>query len=128
VVPVPAARPLPPRPRHWREKLWSGVGLAAAGLGVLAGGVALGVQATSNADDLARASQMSGTWDAINQARFRDGQRAELIGGVLDGVGAAMVATGVVLGVLGLRERAAARAFSLLPSRTGGSLVVSCVF
>ena len=129
VTPAPLARPLPPPPRHWREKLWTGVALAAAGLGTLATGIAFGVQAMSNADALSGNSQAgTNSWDAHNQALYNDGQRLALTGGILDGVGAALVATGAVLTVLGLRDRAAARAVSFLPSRTGGVVVLSCVF
>jgi len=121
IVSPPA--PSPPSPRRWKTELALGAVAVAVGAGLVGGGIALGLRAASDADVLARDSMVgTNAWDASRQALERDGQSATSGGIALDVIGAALVATGVVVGVLGLRERAAARRFSSTsPSTARGS-------
>jgi tetratricopeptide (TPR) repeat protein len=133
VTPPPAPVPVPevraaPRATHWKAKLWSGVALAAVGLGALAGGIALGASAASDADQLARASaQGTNSYNGPNQALYRDGQNAQAASTALYVTAGALVATGAVLGALGLHDRAAARV-AVVPSVNGAQAVMSCAF
>jgi hypothetical protein len=98
-------------------------------LGALAAAVAMGVRATNDSSELARASmQGSNPWDAGRQRLYRDGQNAAVAADVLYAAGAVMVATGAVLAFIGGRERAADRRVGLVPSRGGATLVMSCAF
>jgi tetratricopeptide (TPR) repeat protein len=131
-MPIPAATTSAapaPVPHHWRAKLWTGVGVAAVGLGALGAGVAMGVRSANDGSDLQRASMQGGNaWDASRQRLYRDGQNAAVAADVLYAGGAVLVATGAVLAFLGGRERAADRRVALVPLRGGASLVVSCDF
>jgi hypothetical protein len=126
--PEAAAAQRPPSNR-WRYKLWSGVGMAALGLGALASGIYVSVRASDDADQLARASEpRSNAWDAGRQALYRDGQSAALAAPIVDAVGGVLVAGGAVLSYLGMRERSAGLHLMLAPAVRGGHLVISCDF
>jgi tetratricopeptide (TPR) repeat protein len=124
-----APSPLPPRPSRWRLKVWSGVGTAALGLGALATGLYLGLRASSDADDIARASQTGGnTWDAARQSQYREGQSFALASNILYVGGGVMVATGALLSYLGWRERAQSLKVAVAPVGRGAAVVMSCAF
>jgi hypothetical protein len=116
-----------PRPTRWRLELWLGGAGAALGLGTLATGIALGVRANSDADQLSRASAQGGqTWDSGRQALYRDGQRSATAATVLYAVGGALVAAGALVGALGLHERGRARRLAVVPAPDGMGL--ACAF
>ena len=121
----------PPRPRPWRAELWSGVAVAAVGLGGLAAAVALGARSSSDASKISSANAQGDVpWDATQQQRWRDGQNSATAATALYIAGGVLAAGGAVLVGLGLRDRARARArsFSVAPSPRGASLVMSCAF
>jgi tetratricopeptide (TPR) repeat protein len=111
----------PPRVPSWSERHPGGVktiaGIATAGVGValLATGIAFGVMAKQEADDLTRIGREMGTFDPAKQSAGKTDQTIEA---VTLGVGGAALATGALLVVLGRREarRASAeRATTVLP-------------
>ncbi|MCU1281709.1 MAG: hypothetical protein JWM53_5255, partial [bacterium] len=126
--PAPPAPPAPPK-RSWRVELWSGVGLAALGVGALAAGVGLGARSSSDANQISRDNAQGDVpWDASKQALYRDGQNAALASTVTYVVGGALAATGAVLVTLGLRDRARVRAMAVAPTPHGLALVMTCAF
>jgi tetratricopeptide (TPR) repeat protein len=122
----------PPPKRPWRVELWSGVGLAALGVGGLAAGIGLGARSASDARQISSANtQRDVPWDASKQKLYRDGQNSAIGSTVTYVVGGALAATGAVLVTLGLRDRARARATTaaaVAPTAHGATLVVTCAF
>ncbi len=119
----------PPRKRPWRVELWSGVGVAALGVGALAAGVGLGARSTSDANQISRANAQGDVpWDQGKQQLYRDGQNAATASTVTYIVGGALAATGAVLLTLGLRDRARGRAMAVAPTAHGVALVMTCAF
>jgi tetratricopeptide (TPR) repeat protein len=128
--PAAAVAPAPPPPSRWKMKLWIGGAATAAGLGALGAAVGLGVHANSIADELARDSNAGGQpWNGARQSRYDDGERSAVASTALYVVGGALVAGGVVVGVLGLRERQQERRrrVALVPSSTDG-VGAACAF
>jgi hypothetical protein len=74
-----------------------GVIVAAAGVGLLAGGIALNLQAGSEAKKTSALFSSGGTWDATAAATQRAGLSAQTWSWVLTIAGAAALATGAVL-------------------------------
>jgi tetratricopeptide (TPR) repeat protein len=125
--PVVLTPPPPPPPRHWKAKVWAGGASLVAGVGLLGGAIAMHLNANSDADALVRDSMIgTNAWDGTRQAIYADGQSSTNAAIALDVVGAALVATGVVLTVLGVRDRAELRRLSFVPSLGGAG--VSCAF
>jgi tetratricopeptide (TPR) repeat protein len=124
--PTPAAEPQPPpqpQPQQPKPDVHAGRTLTAAGIAIavvgvaaLAGGIASGVLAKQNGDDLTQADQNMGTFSAAKESAGKSEQIAE---GVLLGVGGAAVVTGVVLVIVG--QRARHHAVALVPSLAPGS-------
>jgi hypothetical protein len=83
-----------------RGKELAGVGLAAGGLVLVGTGIALGVLAKRDGDQLTHLDQARGVFDPSTESA---GRLDQVLEGVFIGVGAAAVATGVVLYVLGAR-------------------------
>jgi tetratricopeptide (TPR) repeat protein len=128
VTAPPPAEPPPPK-RSWRVELWSGVGLAALGVGALAAGVGLGARSSSDAKQISNANAQGDVpWDTTKQALYRDGQNTATASTVTYVVGGALAATGAVLLTLGLRDRARARSLAVAPTPHGVALVMSCAF
>jgi tetratricopeptide (TPR) repeat protein len=126
-APLIAPTPPPPPPRHWRLKLGIAAGLAAVGVGALATGIGLGAHAADDANLLANDSMIgTNAWDGSRQALYSEGQTYGNAAIALDVVGAAMIAAGVVVGVIAFRERAQAKRWSLAPSTHPGAF--ACAF
>jgi len=121
--------PPPPRPRPWRAELWSGVAIAAVGLGGLATAVALGARSSADASKIASANAQGDVpWDATQQQRWRDGQNSATAATALYVAGGVLVAGGAVLVGLGARDRKRARSFAVAPSPRGITVGMSCAF
>jgi tetratricopeptide (TPR) repeat protein len=115
-APVPTSRPAPaPSPGAGRAKTIAGMVVGGVGLGAIAGGIASGVLAKQNGDEL---TQLSRTMGRFSSAKESAGKSDDVAMGVLLGVGGAAVVTGVVLVVLGRRE--AHHHLALLPSLSPG--------
>jgi len=78
----------------------TGVAIAAGGLALVGTGIAFGVLAKQAGDQLTQLDQQRGVFDPSKQSA---GQRDQVIEGVCIGVGAAAVATGTILYLLGRR-------------------------
>jgi tetratricopeptide (TPR) repeat protein len=125
VVPIPSIITRPPPP--WRAKLGVGVAAVLIGVSAVAGGIVLGLRAADDAAVLARDSSTgTSAWDVSRQVLYSDGQRAATAGIALDVVGAVLTVSGVVVGAVGLSERAQARRLSFIPSVRGS--VLACDF
>jgi tetratricopeptide (TPR) repeat protein len=107
--PVPA-QPLKRDVAAGRNLTTAGIAITAVGAAALIGGVACGVLAKQNSDDLTKLAQTMGRYSAAKDTAGKNEQIAE---GVLLGVGGAAVVTGVVLIMVG--QRAHRRALALLP-------------
>jgi tetratricopeptide (TPR) repeat protein len=129
-TPAPVLPPVvltPPPPRHWKAKVWAGGASLVAGVGLLGGAIVMHLQANSDADKLSTDSMIgTNAWDSARQAVYADGESATRIAVALDVVGVALVAAGVVLTTLGVRERAVVKHLSFAPSLRGAG--VSCAF
>ena len=95
---APLAPPQPPPPG--RTLRWAGIGTGAAGVGALVVGIAFGALAQSASSSLTSTSHNGGFYDP---AKYSSGHTDQIVEGVTLGIGAAAVATGVVLYVLGRR-------------------------
>jgi hypothetical protein len=80
---------------------WTGVALAASGLALVGTGIAFGVLAKQAGDQLTQLDQQRGVFDPSKESA---GQRDQVFEGVFIGVGAAAVATGAILYLLGTRR------------------------
>jgi hypothetical protein len=122
-----APAPPPPPPKHVKLKLWLGGALVVGGLGAVGAGVGLGLRANKDSQKLVdAANQNNQTWDSSRQALYRDGQHMAIAATTLYIAGGALVAAGVVVGILGLRDRRHTRRFALLPSSDGAGVL--CAF
>jgi tetratricopeptide (TPR) repeat protein len=103
----------------------AGVGLAAIGTGVY-----FSLQASDKADQVAASCPTSAPcdWNDELETLQSDGQSAESTALILYGVGAAAIAGGVVLYVLGAREASSAPQVSFVPQRGGGSFAAAWTF
>lgn len=127
IVAAPITPPPPAPPRHGKAKLWAGGALVVVGLGALGAGIGLGFRARSDSRQLVdAANEGSQTWDGSRQALYRDGQHMAVAATTLDVVGGALVAAGVVVGILGIRDVRHARHFAFMPSLHGAG--VTCAF
>jgi hypothetical protein len=105
----PAKAPSPPMSPASAKKV-SGLVVGGVGVGLLAAGIAFGVLAKNTSDDLTRLASAH----MFDYDKQQAGKRDQLLEGVFLGVGGAVVATGVVLYVLGhLDARHAERAHAL---------------
>jgi tetratricopeptide (TPR) repeat protein len=121
--------PPPPKPRPWRAELWSGVAAGAVGLGALAAAVALGARSSADASKISSANAEGDVpWDTTKQQLWRDGQNSATAATALYVAGGALVAAGAVLVGIGVRDRARARSYAVVPSPHGAALVMSCAF
>jgi tetratricopeptide (TPR) repeat protein len=101
-------------PRSGRALRLGGIASAAGGLALVGTGIVFGVLAKRAGDDLTQLDEQRGIFDP---AKEDAGQRNQLLSGVFIGVGAAAVATGVVLYVLGARGgEPTSQAFVISPS------------
>ncbi|HKE19163.1 MAG TPA: hypothetical protein VKB80_30015 [Kofleriaceae bacterium] len=101
--PAVVSAPVEPAPRPGRRLRIAGIATGAAGAAALAVGVYFGLRARSLADQASRAD----VYDPDLDDRGESAERAMLIGA---GIGAAALATGAVLYVLGRRAGAGAGA------------------
>jgi tetratricopeptide (TPR) repeat protein len=79
----------------------AGMASAAGGLALVGTGIVFGVLARRASDDLTQLDQNRGVFDPSKESA---GQRDQILAGVFLGVGAAAIATGAVLYVLGARN------------------------
>ena len=92
----------------------AGIVSAAGGLALVGTGIAFGVLAKQAGDELTELDRDRGIFDPATEEA---GQRDQLLSRIFIGVGAAAVATGVVLYVLGTRDdQPASQAFVIAPS------------
>jgi len=98
-------QPPPPPVDHGRTKRLAGIASGAVGVVALAGGAYFGSQASSLADDVKKACANGCDYSAIKQ-KDSDGKSDEQLQWILFGVGAAGVAAGVALYVMGTHEHA----------------------
>jgi tetratricopeptide (TPR) repeat protein len=92
----------------------AGILSAAGGLALVGTGIVFGVLAKQAADDLTELDRNRGIFDP---AKEEAGQRDQLLAGIFAGAGAAAIATGVVLYVLGARDgEATSQALTISPS------------
>lgn len=96
--PAPAPKTPPPPGRDLRI---GGLATGAAGLGLVAVGIAFGVLAQQASNNLSSTSHMGGFYDP---AQYTRGKNDQIVEGVTLAIGAAAVGTGVVLYVLGRRQ------------------------
>jgi tetratricopeptide (TPR) repeat protein len=97
---------LPEAGQPGRGKRLAGVVLAASGLALVGAGIAFGVLAKRDGDQLSRLDQQGGVFDPSTESA---GQLDQVFEGIFIGIGAAAVATGAVLYYLGARTGQAAR-------------------
>jgi tetratricopeptide (TPR) repeat protein len=119
-----AACRAPSRPPR-RALAIAGMVTGALGLGLVAGGAALGVASNSASDELGRFASQGGSWDARHQALYHDGEREAIAATALYAIGGAAVATGIVLAIVGWHKRATRLAAI---ARAGEPAVVACAF
>jgi tetratricopeptide (TPR) repeat protein len=112
-APVVVVQPSPDE-KNGRGLRLAGIASAAGGLALVGTGIVFSLLAKQAADDLTQLDQNRGIFDP---AKEDAGERDQLLGGIFLGVGAAAVATGVVLYVLGARDgQPASQAFVIAPS------------
>ena len=119
--PPPAAAPAPvtvaeaaPAKTGGRGMRLAGIASAAGGLALVGTGIAFGVLAKQAGDELTELDRDRGIFDPATEEA---GQRDQLLSRIFIGVGAAAVATGVVLYVLGTGDdQPASQAFVIAPS------------
>lgn len=99
-----AAAPSATAPQEDRGKTLRVVGLVAAGVGVatLGTGLFFGSQASSKEDDIVTLRRSGGAWD---QSAYDAGKTDAMLGTVLIASGAAVMATGAVLFVVGMTKK-----------------------
>jgi len=125
---VPPGPSIPPGPvdlHAGRTKKIAGLAVAGIGVAALVTGIALSAVAKSDSDALTKLDQSGGVWDPSKDSA---GRTFGLVGPVLIGVGAAAVAAGGVVAILGSHDakRARERLFSFVPSlspRSAGATV-----
>jgi tetratricopeptide (TPR) repeat protein len=113
--------------RHGRIQRWEGIAIASAGV-ILAGiGVKFGLDARSIADEL---GHHQGAWTDADIARDGEGSSAGKKSVVLTGLGAAAIAFGGVLYVIGRGSdrRAEQMRLGVAPTPHGGSVSLSFGF
>jgi len=106
--------PIPAHPG--RTKKIVGLVLGVVGIGLIGGGIGEGFAAKSASDSVTATAKARGTFDPGQQSA---GQTADIVQGVLYGVGIAAVGAGVVVAVLGFREAKrypSAQALHFLPT------------
>jgi tetratricopeptide (TPR) repeat protein len=97
-----------------RAKKLAGVVLAAGGLALVGTGITFGVLAKQAGDRLTQLDQQRGVFDPSTESA---GRRDQVLEGVFIGVGAAAVATGAILYLLGARAgQDAPQAITLSPA------------
>jgi tetratricopeptide (TPR) repeat protein len=97
-----------------RGKRLAGIATAAGGLALVGTGIVFGMLAKQAGDDLTKLDEQRGVFDP---AKEDAGRRDQLLAGIFIGVGAAALATGVVLYVLGARAgEPAAQALVVAPT------------
>jgi tetratricopeptide (TPR) repeat protein len=98
---APPVAEAPTAPAAGRTKKLAGLITAVAGVGLLGAGIACGVLAKNASDDLTNLDRSRGTYDP---GKYDAGKLDQTLEGVFLGVGAAAVAAGAVIYVLGYRE------------------------
>jgi tetratricopeptide (TPR) repeat protein len=88
------------KPPSGRGMKLAGIAVAASGLALVGTGIAFGVLAKQAGDQLTQLDQQRGVFDPSKESA---GQRDQVIEGVCIGVGAAAIATGAILYLLGTR-------------------------
>lgn len=107
------------KPAPGRVKIIAGAAILVVGVGVIGGGVAMGLAAKAAGDDVTKAASAGQPFDPKKES---SGKQAQLIGGVLYGVGGACVAAGAVVLALGAIEgkKAASAHARLVPVMAPG--------
>jgi hypothetical protein len=90
----------PERAQSGRGKKLAGILVGAGGLALVGTGIVFGVLAKQAGDQLTQLDQSRGVFDPSKESA---GRRDQVLEGVFIGVGAAAVATGAILYVLGAR-------------------------
>jgi hypothetical protein len=106
-------------PRAGRGKRVAGIASAAGGLALVGAGIALGVLAKRAGEQLTQLDEDKGVFDPSKESA---GRRDQVLSVVFVSVGAAAVATGAILYVLGIRsDQETSQAFVISPSFAGHS-------
>ncbi len=114
--------------RRARAEIIAGSVVAAVGLVGVATGAYFAARRGDDFDRLAGLRGGNGVWDDAAQTLYDDGRSAAITANVLFSVGAALVATGSVLALVGIHGRSRARAVSLAPLGRGAVGGWSCAF
>jgi tetratricopeptide (TPR) repeat protein len=104
----PTEKPLVARPPG-RTLLWTGVGVAAGGVALMAAAAGLTGAAASAGSSLDALQQSHGMWDAHYQSLYDAGQREQTAAIALWAIGGAATVAGGVLAVVGARRAAGLR-------------------
>jgi tetratricopeptide (TPR) repeat protein len=123
---APAAPPPPPQP-SWSERhpggvmKVAGIVVGAVGVALLGTGIGYGVKAKNAGDALTNLNKNMGTFDPGLQS---DGKNFQVIEGVTLGIGAAALAAGAALVVVGQLKAHKARAAETPPAETPSASIV----
>ncbi|HEX8954546.1 MAG TPA: hypothetical protein VF945_21975 [Polyangia bacterium] len=118
------ARPLPPSGK--KERI-AGLVIGAAGVGVLAAGIGLGVASLDAQNKLSALATQMGSWSPQQTSLYQTGQRDAAAATGLYVAGGVAVATGVILYAVGWKKDRARFAVAPLPGG-GAHAVWSCAF
>jgi tetratricopeptide (TPR) repeat protein len=104
----------PDRAQPGQGRKLAGIVVGASGLALVGAGIAFGVLAKQAGDQLTQLDQSGGVFDPSKESA---GRRDQVLEGVFLGVGAAAVATGAILYILGARAgRDAPQAITVAPA------------
>jgi tetratricopeptide (TPR) repeat protein len=116
-------------PPHWgRRERSLGLALAGGGAASLIAAVGLGLAAKSAESELDRLASTTGTWSDHYKTVYQQGQAEAAAATALYIVGGAALVGGTALAVVGIRRERLARQLSVVPTRAGAQLVLSCAF
>lgn len=117
----------PPRARPGRKRKIAGLAIGGTGALLAGVGVYFAIDAGRAADEVSALYARGATWAEVEAVDSR-GRRSEVLGGAMLGVGAAALAAGVTLYVLGRRADREAASLAVTPSRDGFDVQVSWRF
>jgi len=124
---VPVAPP-PPPPMHGRPLLTiAGATTAGVGAVLLGMGIYFGARSSSDQSQLSQLSTSGGTWSSHDQSTYSDGQTSLRVATGMYIAGAALIAGGVTLAVVGLQKHSDAPAVTagVAPLAGGSSFFVT---